>query len=129
MEELIVKFDGKEYKVNVEESDKGKIRVFFNGNVYEVETKADAEQIIEEEIEKKSIKKEGKSIVRAPLPGTVASVDVKKNDNVNSGNVLLKLVAMKMENEITAIKSGRIKEIKVKKNDNVKKGDILVVIE
>ncbi len=129
MEELIIKVDGKEYKVNVEESDEGKIRVFFNGNIYEVETKANAEQIVEEEIEKKSIKEEGKFIVRAPLPGTVASINVKKNDSVDSGDVLLKLVAMKMENEKTAPKSGRIKEIKVKKNNNVNKGDVLVVIE
>jgi len=129
MEGLIVKVDGKEYKVNVEESDEGKIRVFFDGKVYEVETKANVEQIVDEEIEKKSIKKEGEFVIRAPLPGTVASIDIKKDDNVDSGDLLLKLVAMKMENEIIAPKSGRIKEIKVKKNDNVNKGDVLIVIE
>ena len=41
MEELIIKVDDKEYKVNVEESSDGKLKVHFDGKTYEVETKAD----------------------------------------------------------------------------------------
>ncbi len=128
MEELIIKVDGKEYKVKVEKTINGKIKVHHEGETYEVETKAEVEPIITGDIENISTKEE-ENIVKAPIPGTIISVDVKKGDKVKQGSTLLKLVAMKMENEILSPNEGTIKEVKVKKNDNVSKGDILVVIE
>lgn len=127
MEEIIVKIDGKEYKVNIEEVGNGKIKVHFNGESYEVETKADIEKDILETAKKK-IEHEGKSVIRAPLPGTVVSINVKVGSKVSEGSSLVKLVAMKMENDIIAEKSGVVKEIRVKKNENVNKDDILVII-
>ena len=65
----------------------------------------------------------------APLPGTISSVKVKKGDKVKEGDIIVNIIAMKMENDITAPKNGVIKEVKVKRNDNVNKGDLLAVIE
>jgi len=129
MEEITIKLDGKEHKVNVEEVGSGKIKVHFEGKSYEVETKADIEKGFMESIVPKKSSEEGKKIIKAPLPGTVVSISVKVGDKVNEGDSLIKLVAMKMENDIIAEKSGIIKEIKVKKNDNVNKDDILIVID
>ncbi|MDP7180744.1 MAG: biotin/lipoyl-containing protein [Candidatus Woesearchaeota archaeon] len=128
MEDVIVKIDGKEHKVKIEDADNGKIKVHFDGDVYEVETKAGV-QNIEEEIGKNEEKKGGDNSVVAPLPGTITAVNVKCGQKVKSGEVLLKMVAMKMENEILSSKEGVVKEIKVKKGDNVNKDDILVVID
>ncbi|MFH1641541.1 MAG: biotin/lipoyl-containing protein [Nanoarchaeota archaeon] len=128
MEELIVKLDGKEYKVAVEELDNCKIRVHLNGKTFEVETKAD----IEEElllINDKKAKAEGKNVVKAPLPGTVVAINVKIGQQVKEGKSLIKLIAMKMENDILSQKDGIVKEIRVKKNESVNKDDVLVVIE
>jgi len=63
------------------------------------------------------------------LPGIIYEIKVKKGDKVEQGQPLIKLVAMKMENEITANKSGIIKEIRVKKNDTVNRGDVLIIID
>ena len=63
------------------------------------------------------------------MPGTIYDIRVKKGQKVKEGDSLIKLIAMKMENDITAPKSGIIKEIKVKKSDNVNKGDILLIID
>jgi len=125
MEELTIKIDGKEFKVKVEESSNGKLKVYHEEEVYDVETKEDIELFKEssEELDAK-----GKDIIRAPLPGIVVSVNVKVGDIVREGNSLMKLVAMKMENDILAEKNGIVKEVRVRKNDNVNKGDILVVI-
>ena len=129
MEEIIVKVDGKEYRVNVEEVGNGKIRVNFDGKSYEVETKADIEKEILESVSKEEIEYKGKSVVKAPLHGIVASINVKVGNKVSEGTSLLKLVAMKMENDIIAEKRGIVKEIRVKKNESVNKDDVLVVIE
>lgn len=128
MENLIVNIDGKDYHVKIEELDDKKLRVHFSGDVFTVETKENIQQEIENQIDHKKTK-EGAIIIRAPLPGTVFSIYVKKGDKVKKGKTLVKLIAMKMENDITAPKEGIIKDIKVKKNDNVNKGDTLIVIE
>jgi len=127
MQDLKVNIDGKEYSVKVEELDSGKLRVFFNGETFEVETKSDIEKQLFEESEEKNSAKEKGTII-APLPGIIFSVDVKVNEKVKKGKKIISLMAMKMENEITAPVSGKVREIKVKKGDTVNKGDLLVVI-
>jgi hypothetical protein len=53
MEELVVKVDGKDYRVFVEETEEGKVLVHCEGEVYEVETKKDVEQSAVERLHKK----------------------------------------------------------------------------
>ena len=129
MEELVVKVDGKEYKVFVEETEEGKILVHCGGDTYEVETKKDAEPSAIERLHKKQTAEGGKLEITAPLPGMIYDIKVKENANVKQGQSLFTLMAMKMENDITAPRDGTIKEIKVKKEDNVNKGDVLAVLE
>jgi glutaconyl-CoA decarboxylase len=66
--------------------------------------------------------------IKAPIPGKIVSINCKVNDFVKSGQVLLILEAMKMENEIYSHSSGVVKEIKVKEGDFVQPGVILIVI-
>ena len=129
MEELVVKVDGKEYKVHVEETEEGKILVHCGSDVYEVETKKDAEPSAIERLHKKQDIEEGKLEITAPLPGIIYDVKVKEGADVKQGQSLITLMAMKMENDITAPRDGVVKEIKVKKNDNVNKGDVLAIME
>ena len=129
MEELVVKVDGKEYRVFVEETEEGKILVHCEGDVYEVETKKDAEPSAIERLHKKQAIEEGKLDIAAPLPGIIYDIKVKEGSNVKQGQSLFTLMAMKMENDITAPRDGQIKEIKIKKDENVDKGDVLAVIE
>lgn len=128
MEELIVKVDGKEYNVKVEETEDGRLRVHCGDDVYEVETKKPIEPEATKRTKEKNIEDDAR-IIKAPLPGIIVAVNIKKGEKVKAGDVLVKLVSMKMENEITADKESRVKEVRVKKNDNVNRGDVLVVLE
>ena len=67
--------------------------------------------------------------VKCPLPGTVLSVKVQVGDKVASGQTLVVLEAMKMENNINADKDGKITAINVSKGDSVLEGNDLVIIE
>ena len=128
MDELSVKVDGKEYQVFVEETEDGRILVHCGNDVYEVETKKDAETSAIERLQKKESSFDANEIT-APLPGMVYEIKIKQGDKVKQGQSLITLMAMKMENDITAPRDCAIKKIKVKKNDNVNRGDVLVLIE
>ena len=66
--------------------------------------------------------------VASPLPGVILELCVKEGDAVKSGQKLLVLEAMKMENVIEAPDNGTVKSIKVNKGDSVLEGAPLVII-
>jgi len=66
--------------------------------------------------------------VASPLPGTVLDVFVNVGDQVKSGQTVVLLEAMKMENNIEADCDGTVKAVNVRKGDSVLEGDVLVVI-
>ena len=70
----------------------------------------------------------GKPVV-APLPGTINEIKVKVGDEVNAGDTVVILEAMKMQNNIEAETSGTITSINVNKGDAVMEGDTLVTIK
>jgi acetyl-CoA/propionyl-CoA/long-chain acyl-CoA carboxylase, biotin carboxylase, biotin carboxyl carrier protein len=71
----------------------------------------------------------GGGTVSAPMQGTIVKVLVEVGQEVEAGEALLVLEAMKMENHINAEKSGTVAEIRVGPGDGVGTGDILAVIE
>ncbi|WP_289856920.1 biotin/lipoyl-containing protein [uncultured Muribaculum sp.] len=68
-------------------------------------------------------------VVEAPMPGTIISVSVKPGDTVKSGQCLLILEAMKMENEIESEGNHVIKRVFVKPGDTVAADAVLVEFE
>ena len=62
----------------------------------------------------------------APMPGKIVSINVKCGQKIKSGENLLILEVMKMENLITATKDTKIKKINVKVNDAVEVDQILI---
>ena len=70
----------------------------------------------------------GASVVEAPMPGKILKISVAVGASVVSGDVLLILEAMKMENEISAPVSGTVREIRAREGDSVNTGDVLVVL-
>jgi biotin carboxyl carrier protein len=71
----------------------------------------------------------GTGFIKSPLPGTILDVYVKIGDSVRSGDRLITLEAMKMENIINSDKSGKVVSVNVKKSDSVMEGDILIEVE
>ena len=69
------------------------------------------------------------SMVVAPMPGIILSIAVKEGDDVNAGDSLLVLEAMKMENEIHAPQAGKVKKIHVSEGTEVQSGSELVEFE
>ena len=66
--------------------------------------------------------------VKAPLPGTISSISVKVGDQVNVGDTVLVLEAMKMQNYIEAEYAGTVTSIVVNPGDSVMEGAVLLTI-
>lgn len=64
--------------------------------------------------------------LKAPMPGLVLEVLVKRGDSVVKGDPLLVLEAMKMENIIKSAGDGVVKDIKVNTKDAVDKNQVLI---
>ena len=66
--------------------------------------------------------------IHAQIPGLVSQLFVKPGDNVNIGQKLLILEAMKMENEIDSPIVGIVNNIHIKSGDKVEKGELIMDI-
>ena len=69
-----------------------------------------------------------KDAVVTPMQGTVLAVEVAEGDEVEPGQVICVVEAMKMENEITAHRAGVITELAVEPGQTVSSGQILCVV-
>ena len=66
--------------------------------------------------------------ITSPMPGTILDVKVAAGQAVKSGDVLMILEAMKMENEIMAPRDGTVTAVSVSKGAAVETGTLLCTI-
>jgi biotin carboxyl carrier protein len=72
---------------------------------------------------------DGTAEIKTMMPGKVVRVIAKPGDQVEKGDPVLVVEAMKMQNDLKSPKPGTVKEIRVNEGSTVGAGDILAVIE
>jgi acetyl-CoA/propionyl-CoA carboxylase biotin carboxyl carrier protein len=70
----------------------------------------------------------GRDAVLSPMQGTVLAVEVSEGDEVEAGQVLCIVEAMKMENEVHAHRAGRVTELSVAPGQPVTTGQVICVV-
>jgi biotin carboxyl carrier protein len=71
----------------------------------------------------------GVTEILAPMPGKVVRVHTEAGANVEKGEGVVVVEAMKMQNEMKSPRTGVVVSVKVKAGDTVNAGDVLAVIE
>lgn len=107
-----------------------KYRVTVNGTAYEVELEEvtdSAAMSAAPTAASAPASADGRKIT-APMSGTILAVNVAAGDSVKSGQVLMTLEAMKMENEIMAPCDGTVVSVPATKGTAVESGALLCVI-
>ncbi len=99
--------------------------VYVNGKPFKVET---FDPLKRELLKSGTLEKDEGAIITS-MPGNVKKILVKEGDEVEAGQAVIVLEAMKMENELEAPKSGVVKKINVKENSPVEANTILLEIE
>jgi biotin carboxyl carrier protein len=64
--------------------------------------------------------------VTAPLAGVVVSVSVAVGDRIDSGQLLLTLEAMKMQNEVHATRTGVVTAVLCEQGGRVERGEVVL---
>ena len=111
-----------------------KYKVIANGVEYEVliellsDDAAPAAQHAPAAEPEKPAAAAGDGAIKAPLTGSITTINVKAGDTVKKGQVLMILEAMKMENEIVSPCDGTVKQVLVQKGSTVDTGSMLAVI-
>jgi biotin carboxyl carrier protein len=70
----------------------------------------------------------GPNVVAAPMPGLIIEVMVKVGDQVKRDQTLVRIEAMKMENDIMSPTDGVVTEVRAVKGHEVQENEILVVL-
>jgi acetyl-CoA/propionyl-CoA carboxylase biotin carboxyl carrier protein len=108
-EDLIVELDGKKFNLSI-----------FSDNQIPKRTRKNSQSAFTGSV--------GDGVI-SPMQGTVVKIAIAEGDLVQSGDLLIVLEAMKMEQPLTAHKSGRISAINVAIGASVTSGSTLCIIE
>lgn len=130
---------GSDYDVQVNDIEDNIADVEVNGTSYKVQLHQEVKQTKTPKLVRKPVTKKpgegqiqksttGGTTIKAPLPGTVISIDVNEGDTVTKGQTVMTMEAMKMENNVMSDVAGTVQSIKVNTGDSVLQDDILIVI-
>lgn len=71
----------------------------------------------------------GDLALKAPIPGLVVKVLIADGEQVHTGQSLVILEAMKMENDLRAPRAATVGHVKVKPGDRVEQGQVLLTLQ
>lgn len=140
---LRVSLDRKEYEVSFELITREEFLIKINGQIYDVMVSSNASSY-DVRVNGKCIKIEKKSAlqllgekssqfkkreVKTSMPGRIIKILAEEEDDVEEGQAVLILEAMKMQNEIKSPQKGKILRIDPKVGDLVETGTLLFVVE
>ena len=122
--------NNKSYNIEIVEFDKENNTVILNINGQNYTSKVNTEiDILLKKLGMDSLTSKKINELKAPMPGLVFKVLVDVGQEVNEGDNLMILEAMKMENNLKSPTTGKIIEIKVDEGEAVEKNQILIVFE
>jgi len=145
MKEYKYTINGTKYEVAVGDIEENIVTVTVNGEEYKVEMEKEAapekkkpvlgkvspvssDDSASDANAPKAVSGTG-TAVKAPLPGVITDITVAVGDEVQAGDTVVVLEAMKMANALQAEKAGKVTAICVKIGESVMEDDALVFIE
>lgn len=143
MKNFKFKIGDRSYAVDIENVNEKTATVNVNGVIYEVEVDKKLKTArpamprkdfvpstdIAPATTKTDKSENGKTIIRAPLPGKIIDVPVKVGDKVSIGQTVICIEAMKMENSIRTDREGVVTAVHVEANMAVMDAQVLIEIE
>jgi len=124
----LLRMGTKLYKIDNVEYDKHTVTFSLNSNWYSVDIR-DEQDLLLDRLGFKTAAEIGEGALNAPMPGKILEVLVEEGDEVELGEPVAILEAMKMENELKAPVSGVVESITVTKGDSLEKNAAILEIK
>jgi biotin carboxyl carrier protein len=129
---LLLRINDKNFIVEYEQNDDEKENNEFTFNIdsrkITMMCKNELDVLVDKIAGGKKDKKQKNDII-SPMPGVILKLNIKEGDELKKGDVILVLEAMKMENEIKAVRDCKIKKVNVQEKQSVNKNELLVLLE
>ncbi len=117
--------DGRSYQVDIH-TEKDLHEVLIEGEHFEFELFDERKALLKKSA---TLGAEGVQEIKSSMPGRIVKVLVAEDEEVEQGQGLVVVEAMKMENEIKSPKAGVVKKIGVEEGEAVESGALLIVVE
>ena len=134
----IVKVADKSYEVEIEDIHARPVIARVDGQIFEVGPEDDVKSASQKELtllkpvqpsKPPTGTSAGANEMTAPLPGTVIEIFVKAGDQIEAGQVILIIEAMKMKNSIRSTRAGKLADVLVSAGQTVAHKQFLVRFE
>jgi biotin carboxyl carrier protein len=116
-------------EIGIRPADGGVLEIALGGTSYRLTVAAEGKPATGRRVEAASNAREGRQTVVATMPGRIVRVLVSPGDRVSSGQPVVVVEAMKMENEMRSPKEGVVREIRAEEGAAIEAGAVLVIIE
>lgn len=124
---LLLDKAGRVYECRVDDAGDGAVSVLIGDRAYVVQIN-DAKRL-QRDGTNGTARAGGQSKIMTQMPGKVVRVLVEAGAEVEAGDALIVVEAMKMQNEMKAPRAGRVAAINVLAGATVGAGDVLLIIE
>jgi biotin carboxyl carrier protein len=125
----VVKIGNEIYRAVVQKREgRGTYTIWVDGHRFDVEALDERTRAIRE-MSAAAEGPAGPAPVKAPMPGLIVRVNVKVGDEVQAGQGVVVMEAMKMENELRTTGAGKVKAVHATRGEAVEKGALLVELE
>jgi len=125
----ILKLNRKIYEIIFDQSDNEKLNLLVDGHPFETVARTILQEKAFRLLEEAKINVQHLLEVKAPMPGIILKIKKQSGQQVQRGDSVIILEAMKMENEIKATSSGIITELKISEGQSVEKNAFLFAIK
>ncbi|MCY3935278.1 MAG: acetyl-CoA carboxylase biotin carboxyl carrier protein subunit [Anaerolineaceae bacterium] len=102
------------------------IDIQLNGRLYSTEVYDERSLLMDQ---RKGVRQAASGEVKSPMPGLIVSIPVNVEQEVHSGDTLIVLESMKMQNELKSPIQGVVRALHCQEGDTVEKGALLVAID
>jgi biotin carboxyl carrier protein len=123
---ISILLDGKSYEIHVTPTIDGKLKVQTGPEEFTAEVQDPRAWRGRKHGAQEA---EGRQQVMSPMPGKVIRLLVNVGDEVEAGQGLVVVEAMKMQNEIRSPKKGKVERVLVSEGQNVNAGEALAWVE
>jgi biotin carboxyl carrier protein len=123
---ISILLDGKSYEIDVTPTTDGRLQLQTGSEEFTAEVQ---DPRAWRGRKHRAQEAEGRQQVMSPMPGKVIRLLVHAGDDVEAGQGLVVVEAMKMQNEIRSPKKGKVERVLVSEGQNVNAGEALAWVE